>query len=539
MTEIRRREFLAQSALAAGALAFSPAFLREALAAPAIAGASPYGPLQPPNSDNLMLPPGFTSREIARGGQSVAGYPWHIFSDGGATFRAPDGGWIYVSNGESLASTGAGASAIRFRPDGEVAAAYRILAGTHTNCAGGPTPWGTWLSCEEHDGGQVWECDPTGARPAQARPAMGTFNHEAAAVDPVGRGVYLTEDKGDGGFYRFTPTEYPDLSQGLLEVAVVAGDGSVQWRQVPNPISVDPPTRAQVPGMTEFDGGEGAWYAFDTVYFTTKGDKRVWAYSPRSSSIEVLYDGKAAPGSSLDAVDNVTVTGGGDIYVCEDGGNMELGLITAERTVSPFLRFVGPAHEKSEVAGVAFDPSGTRMYLASQGAYPTGVPRLNPLPSDRGPGAVFEIRGPFRGPPGPAFAARAPRRGRRGLLVRAARRIRRASLLRRGLLVRVDVREPGTLRAVLHSGDLARVRPQDDTTIRPKPVVLARFRRRYRRPGRIRFRLKLGRRARRRLARRRRSVTATLTVAVRTRTGQERIGTRRVVIAPARRRLRP
>ena len=536
MAEIRRRDFIAQGALAAGALAFSPAFLRDALAAPAQAGSSPYGPLLPPNADNLMLPPGFSSREIARGGQPVAGYVWHIFSDGGATFRAGDGGWIYVSNGESLAATGAGASAVRFRSDGQIAAAYRILGGSNVNCAGGPTPWGTWLSCEEHDGGQVWECDPTGARPAVVRPAMGTFHHEAAAVDPVGRRVYLTEDRPDGGFYRFSPAEYPDLSQGLLEVAVVAANGSVGWRRVPDPISVSPPTRRQVPEMTKFDSGEGAWYAFDTVYFTTKGDKRVWAYSPRTARIEVLYDGKAAPGSSLDAVDNVTVAGGRDIYVCEDGGNMELGIITPDRGVSPFLRFVGPAHSRSEVAGVAFDPSGSRLYVASQGAYTTGAAPNLVLPTDRGPGAVFEISGPFRGPPAPTYLAAAPRRPRRGLLVRAARRIRRITLLRRGLLVRVELREPGVLRAVLHTDDVARTRPKDNKIVRPRPVVLARFRRRYRRPGRVRFRLKLGRRGRRRLARRRRSLTAKLTVAVRTRSGQERVATRRVVIGPARRR---
>jgi hypothetical protein len=67
----------------------------------------------------------------------------------------------------------------------------------------------------------VWECDPAGRLPAAARPALGVFSHEAAAVEPVGRQLYLTEDEGDGGFYRFTPTAYPSLLEGLLEVAVV------------------------------------------------------------------------------------------------------------------------------------------------------------------------------------------------------------------------------------------------------------------------------------------------------------------------------
>ena len=209
MDRISRRQLIVSGALAAGALAGSPRLLREALAAPARAGVSPYGALGPPDANGLMLPPGFSSREIARGLSQVAGYPWPVFPDGQATFPTADGGWILVTNSESLAPTGAGTSAIRFGPNGEVASAYRILAGTNLNCAGGGTPWGTWLSCEEHDGGLVWECDPAGKLPALARPALGVFNHEATATDPVGRQVYLTEDKADGGFYRFTPVAYP------------------------------------------------------------------------------------------------------------------------------------------------------------------------------------------------------------------------------------------------------------------------------------------------------------------------------------------
>src|SRR5919107_2919436 len=400
MGQISRRQLIVSGALAAGALGGSPRLLREALAAPARAGVSPYGPLGAPDANGLMLPPGFSSREIARGLSHVAGYPWPVFPDGQATFPTSDGGWVLVTNSESLAATGAGTSAIRFRPNGEVARAYRILGGTNSNCAGGPTPWGTWLSCEEHDAGLVWECDPAGLLPAVARPGLGVFNHEAAAVEPAGRQGYLTEDQGDGGFYRFTPARYPDLSEGLLEVAVVAADGHVEWRKVPNPTPspAETPTRQQVPGMTPFDGGEGIWHDGGVLYFTTKGDKRLWAYDARTGILEVVFDHSLAPDASLDAVDNVTVSAAGEIFVCEDGGNMEIGLITPEREVSPFLRFTGPAHPvegefKSEVCGVVFDPSGTRMYCTSQRAHPQSA-------SAPGPGAVYEISGPFRQPAG-------------------------------------------------------------------------------------------------------------------------------------------
>jgi len=201
-----RRSFLRVGAgTAAGSLALGPSFWRQALAATARAGTSPYGPLQAPDQNGILLPAGFTSREIARSGLPVAGtlHLWHLGPDGGATFPVSDGGWVYVSNSEVPAV--GGASAVAFRPDGTIRDAYRILTGTSLNCAGGPTPWGTWLSCEEHERGLVWECDPTGASQGTSRPALGAFSHEAAAVDPVGGQVYLTEDRPDGRLYRFTP----------------------------------------------------------------------------------------------------------------------------------------------------------------------------------------------------------------------------------------------------------------------------------------------------------------------------------------------
>src|SRR5215212_10239997 len=91
---IDRRGFLASGLAATGALLFSPAFLRDVLAATAVAGEGPYGPLLPPNELGLMLPAGFTSRQIARGGKPVAGYPWHFATDGSATFRTLAGGHI-------------------------------------------------------------------------------------------------------------------------------------------------------------------------------------------------------------------------------------------------------------------------------------------------------------------------------------------------------------------------------------------------------------------------------------------------------------
>jgi uncharacterized protein len=350
-----------------------------------------YGPRRAPDKNGVMLPEGFRSRVIARGDEAVpgTGYRWHIASDGMATFPAAGGGFVLVSNSETLKG---GASAIRFRADGSIADAYRILEGTSQNCSGGGTPWGTWLSCEEFEGGFVWECDPAGRREAVRLPAMGAFKHEAAAVDPRGRRIYLTEDWEDGAFYRFTPRRWHDLSDGLLEVAVVAKDGSVDWRRVPDPAARRVPTRRQVRGTTEFQRGEGIWHDAGVVYVSTTGDSRVHAYDIRRRRMVVAYDGLASREAPLLRVDQLTASRSGEVFVCEDfaGNEIDIGLIDTRRRVSRFLSLTGSQHEGSEATGVTFDPSGGRMYFASQRAGGDG----GPLP---GPGAIYEISGPFRG----------------------------------------------------------------------------------------------------------------------------------------------
>jgi secreted PhoX family phosphatase len=489
-TAIARRQFLAGGIAAAGALLISPAFLRDVLAAPARAGAGPYGPLQPPNEAGLMLPQGFTSRQIARGGMPVGGtaYPWHFATDGAAAYRTADNGHVLVSNSEAPSALGGGSSAIRFGADGAIERAYRILAGTNLNCAGGPTPWGTWLSCEEHEGGMVWEADPAGILPPVPRPALGNFSHEAAAVDPGEQRVYLTEDQGDSCFYRFTPDAYPDLASGLLEVAVVASDGSVTWREVPDPnvITQGKTTRTQVPEATRFDGGEGLWHHEGVLYFTTKGDKKVWAYDAGSRRMDVLYHHSLVPDAALNAVDNVTVAPNGDVYVCEDGGNMEICLITSKRVVAPFCRLgfpdgsVAPEHEGSEMVGVVFDPSGRRMYFGSQRAYPhvPGTPAAD--------GALYEVEGPFRLPKRgvPEGWVFGPPAGERedgatlltgevpGLRVDAPAKVR-VTLSGAGLPVSVELGRPGTLHLVLRTHDTEREASGDATHDRPLPLTLA------------------------------------------------------------------
>ena len=405
-----RRAFIQTGVLAAGAVALGPGFWRDALGAPATPGPGPYGPpVGSPNELGLVLPEGFSSRLIAKGNAPLAGttYVFPFFPDGSATYPLSDGGWILVSNSEVPLEGQGGASAIRFDAAGQVRDAYRILGGTTTNCAGGKTPWGTWMSCEEIDAGHVWECDPAGEKPAVERPAMGTFKHEAVAVDPEGKRIYLTEDQGDGGFYRFTPARYPDCSAGTLDIALVDGNGAVHWNRVPDPSAATTPTRDQTP-MTEFKRGEGIWFDSGIVYVATTSDNKIHAYDPLTETIEVVYDQKVGDGP-LNGVDNVTAAPSGDIYVAEDNGTnqIDIGLLTPEGVVARFLTATGPQHEQSELTGVTFDPSGKRMYFSSQRSF-------------GGPGAVFEVTGPFRErPPAPSPPANPPVPVGGGLRLRA------------------------------------------------------------------------------------------------------------------------
>ncbi|MER6170941.1 alkaline phosphatase PhoX [Streptosporangium sp. NPDC001681] len=373
-----RRTFVRTGGLTAGAV-LAGSLWQGVAGAVAPSFESPYGPLGEPDANGVALPEGFTSRIVARTGRRVGGLLWHPAPDGGACF--PDGdGWIYVSNSE-IPLLG-GASAIRFGPDGAVVGAYRILSGTNLNCAGGRTPWNSWLSCEEIFRGRVFECDPYGSRAAMPRLAMGRFKHEAAACDPERRVVYLTEDEPDGCFYRFRPVYWGDLTSGTLEVLCASDSGAVTWRRVPDPGALLKATRDQVAGATRFSGGEGCHYADGVCFFTTKGDNRVWAYDTEHEHLSVVYDADAP----LNGVDNITGTPSGDLYVAEDGGDMEINLITPERVVTPVLRIAG--HSKSEITGPAFSPGGDRLYFSSQrGA------RGDAAGTD---GVTYEVTGPFR-----------------------------------------------------------------------------------------------------------------------------------------------
>ena len=206
--------------------------------------------------------------------------------------------------------------------------------------------------------------------------------HEAVAVDSVGRRLYLTEDKPDGCFYRFTPPTWGDLSSGALEVARVLSNDSVSWSAIGDPDGDPTPTRYQVGNATSFNGGEGCVYARGHVFFTTKGDSKVHDYDPVNETIDLLYDDDLDPLATLTDADNVTSSRSDDLVVAEDVGNLELVLLSSLCEASPLVRVTGQSG--TELTGPAFDPLGRRLYFSSQRG------------GRRRKGITYEITGPFR-----------------------------------------------------------------------------------------------------------------------------------------------
>jgi uncharacterized protein len=370
------------------------AFVGNSLLLPRSANSFPQtlnaiGDLLLPDKNGVRLPEGFSSRIVARSGQNYFGYHWHAAPDGGATFATDDGGWIYVSNSEMDKGKG-GVGSLRFDSNGKLTNAYSILNNTSRNCAGGHTPWETWLSCEEIDTGQVWECDPYGKKDPVLRAALGRFNHEAVAVDTNTMQLYLTEDKRNGCLYRYTAKStnaagYPDMDDGVLEVAEIINgeEGELHWHLLPDPQAKNTPTRKQLAQSTGFNGGEGIWFHQGNIFFTTKGDNRVYAYDINNNDLSIIYNAALYIWPVLTGVDNITSNTSGELLVAEDGGDLQIVIITKSGETKPLLQLVG--HDRSEITGPAFSPDGSRLYFSSQRGK-TGRSK---------DGITFEISGSF------------------------------------------------------------------------------------------------------------------------------------------------
>jgi hypothetical protein len=323
------------------------------------------------------------------------------------TFRSED---AYDTYANGVALPGGTTNIIYNLKTKQVEQEFVSLIGTIRNCAGGITPWNTWLSCEESvakpDGdiskqhGYIFEVPANATSTVKAVPlkAMGRFNHEAAAVDPKTGIVYLTEDRGDSLFYRFIPKAYGKLAEGgQLQALVIKSkpqfdtrnwqENSIalsvwldtEWIDITNPESPEDDLRIQGfdKGAALFARGEGIHWGDDELYFccTNGGQKQlgqIMRYQPsvhegtnqeagKPGRIQLFLESEDK--SLFNFGDNLVVTPFGDLIVCEDQYtdvvDNHLRGVTLEGELYNFARL----HEQTELAGACFSPDGSTMFV--------------------------------------------------------------------------------------------------------------------------------------------------------------------------------
>lgn len=407
---IARRKFLSSAATSSCGIALAGMFgglaARQAEARPR--HDSPYGRIAPVRDMTtglslLALPKGFRYASF--------GWTGDVMSDGSSTPARHDGMAVVQASGPSgrelvlirnhengpgplignggapvydgfsapsagIPALGGGTTALVFDRFGfAVREMLPTLAGTLTNCAGGRTTWGSWLTCEEgivagerigaKRHGYVYEVPSPRIVPANPVPivAMGLMDHEAVAVDPRNSFVYLTEDSGaNSGFYRYRPHDASgaigSLANGgeleMLKVKgadradlrnPVAGDCHwVKWVRIGDPDQLPatpdapiipglppitftgpsgPYAQGRAAGGAQFARLEGAWYHRGLIYFVDTsagpvGSGAVWAYDPRQRSLTSIF--VAQDPEAIDNPDNVTLSPSGLVLLCEDNG---------------------------------------------------------------------------------------------------------------------------------------------------------------------------------------------------------------------------
>jgi hypothetical protein len=441
MNNIDRRAFLSATPLTVGLAMQALAAIKTNRPAESKNSAG-YGGLRPTKSRNtgetfLALPEGFEYTVIGRTGSKMG--------DGHATPGGHDGMAAFNVNGQLRlvrnheinggvgrdgaafgdhsraydSKAGGGTTTLIVNPNTrEVIKDFVSLNGTLQNCAGGPTPWGSWVSCEEttlgpnkfidqqkrerggftHNHGYCFEVSAKADGTVSAEPlkAMGRFVHEAIAVDARTGFVYETEDAGSAGFYRFIPTQRGKLAKGgKLQMLAVTGRRQFDLRTGQKQgqtlsahwvdIAIPDPTDEQIVKQSVYQQGlaaggatfarlEGCWYGGDSIFFTATsgGDKKlgqVWQYIPQArdkGSLKLIYESQDS--AALEMPDNICVSPRGALVVCEDGRAPDQFIrgLTRDGVIFDFARNIVPGFEGREFAGATFSPDGKTLFVNIQ-----------------------------------------------------------------------------------------------------------------------------------------------------------------------------
>ena len=381
------------------------------------------GSLVPDSQGILDLPAGFQYKVLSRWGETMSdGHAVPNQHDGMAAFAGENGQTILVRNHEVSPlnaisnltanvpqydySCPGGTTTLTVDRDRNLIEHHLSLAGTNRNCAGGTTPWGSWISCEEEIStpypppgytkeqvAPIWGSITqkhgynfeVPAKGGLAKPiplvAMGRFRHEAIATDPKTGYIYQTEDQNDSCIYRFRPDKFGNLSAGgRLEALKIENmprvdtginfplrkPFKVTWMPLED---VDPQHdtlryEAQQKGAAVFRRGEGMCYANGELYWTaTNGGAarvgQIFRYNLQQQAVELFVE---SPGVGvLDYPDNLTLAPFGDLIVCEDGRDSQFLIgITPE---GKYYQFAHNSLNNSEFAGVCFAPDGATMFV--------------------------------------------------------------------------------------------------------------------------------------------------------------------------------
>ncbi len=426
MKSQNRRQFLSATGLAFAGLylnSCTTAGPRASSSEALSGGASPVGPLRPDPAGILDLPEGFSYRTISRLGDAMSdGGTVPDRADGMGCFDLGNGKLALVRNHELQPQHEGGeippgpaydtvARSLIPLPGGtttmvldaqtlEVEREYRSLAGTIRNCAGGVTPWNSWLTCEENTSradGRInkdhgWVFEVPAAAPGLVEPvplkAMGRFNHEAACVDPATGIVYLTEDRDDSLLYRFLPLTPGKLEQGgtLQALKLEEVSDTRNWNQrsmdVGNAVrgtwvtldNVEAPDddlrqRGAAMGAALFARGEGIWMGEGEMYFTcTSGgaarEGQIFRLRPdihAADMLDLFYESPEE--SEYSFGDNITISPSGHLVVCEDSYDdvvqNYLRGITPQGAAYPLARL----NIQTEPAGACFSPDGRTLFV--------------------------------------------------------------------------------------------------------------------------------------------------------------------------------